>query len=120
MVQCVAYTLLWVFCGYSYVCIDGETFFEFKFGLVLSYSSECWKRCETLLTCLALIDWSIDYFFPKSSRIQAVYLAEYESLNKTGELTLAAEYAAELFSCAKRSLARILVLIASMGFGIVK
>jgi len=51
---------------------------------------------------------------------KAVYLAEYESLNKTGELTLAAEYAAELFSCAKRSLARILVLIASMGFGIVK
>lgn len=50
----------------------------------------------------------------------AVYLAEYESLNKTGELTAAAHYSAELLSCAKRSLARILVLIASMGFGIVK
>lgn len=52
--------------------------------------------------------------------IKAVYLAEYESLNKTGELTVAAYYTAELLSCAKRSLARILVLIASMGFGIVK
>lgn len=49
-----------------------------------------------------------------------MYLAEYESLNKTGELTIAAEYSAELLSCAKRSLARILVLIVSMGFGIVK
>ena len=47
-------------------------------------------------------------------------MAEYESLNKTGELTEAAYYFAELLSCAKRSLARILVLIASMGFGIVK
>ncbi|XP_057367235.1 transmembrane protein 87A-like [Daphnia carinata] len=50
----------------------------------------------------------------------AVYLAEYESLNKTGELTVGAHYSAELLSCSKRSLARILVLIASMGFGIVK
>ncbi len=50
----------------------------------------------------------------------AVFLAEYESLNNTGQLTEAAEYFAELLSCAKRSLARILVLVASMGFGIVK
>ncbi len=51
---------------------------------------------------------------------KAAYLAEYESINKTGETVKVAMVTAEVISCFKRSLARMLVVIVSLGFGIVK
>lgn len=51
---------------------------------------------------------------------KAAYLAEYESINKTGETVKLAMTVAEIISCFKRSLARMLVIIVSLGFGIVK
>jgi len=51
---------------------------------------------------------------------KAAYLAEYEAINKTGDTVKYAIFIAEVISCMKRSLARMLVIIVSLGFGIVK
>lgn len=52
---------------------------------------------------------------------KAMFYEEYESVNSTGESSLlGTEFAAELVSAAKRSLARMLVIIVSLGYGIVK
>ncbi|XP_055917895.1 transmembrane protein 87A [Eupeodes corollae] len=51
---------------------------------------------------------------------KAVFYAEYQSVNSTGISVQGAELTAEIVSCAKRTLARMLVIIMSIGFGIVK
>ncbi|XP_076463485.1 transmembrane protein 87A-like isoform X3 [Babylonia areolata] len=51
---------------------------------------------------------------------KAVFFAEYENINKTGQSVHGAVIFAELVSCLKRTLARMLVIIVSLGFGIVK
>lgn len=51
---------------------------------------------------------------------KAVFYAEYQSVNSTGISVQGAELLAEWVSCAKRTLARMLVIIVSLGFGIVK
>ena len=51
---------------------------------------------------------------------KAVFVAEYESLNERGISMPGLLIAAELVSCAKRTIARILVVIVALGFGIVK
>ncbi|KAL8619621.1 hypothetical protein ACOMHN_019676 [Nucella lapillus] len=51
---------------------------------------------------------------------KAVFFAEYENINKTGVSVRGAVIFAELVSCLKRTLARMLVIIVSLGFGIVK
>ncbi|CAG7733372.1 unnamed protein product [Allacma fusca] len=50
----------------------------------------------------------------------AVFYAEYQSINSTGVSVTGAVLLAEIISCAKRTLARLLVVIVSLGFGIVK
>ena len=49
-----------------------------------------------------------------------MFLAEYESVNRTGHSVWGAVVFAEIVSCAKRALARMLVIIVSLGFGITK
>lgn len=51
---------------------------------------------------------------------KAVFYAEYQSINTTGVPVKTAIHIAEWVSCAKRTLARMLVVIVSLGFGIVK
>ena len=51
---------------------------------------------------------------------QATFYAEYQSINSTGVSVKGAILLAELVSCGKRTLARMLVIIVSLGFGIVK
>ncbi|MCL4130333.1 UNVERIFIED_CONTAM: hypothetical protein GTU68_023795 [Idotea baltica] len=51
---------------------------------------------------------------------KAVFTAEYESVNKRGVSVPGLIIFAELVSCAKRTLSRMLVIIVSFGFGIVK
>ncbi|KAK7490240.1 hypothetical protein BaRGS_00018585, partial [Batillaria attramentaria] len=51
---------------------------------------------------------------------KAVFFAEYENVNKVGVSVSGAVIFAELVSCLKRTLARMLVIIVSLGFGIVK
>ena len=51
---------------------------------------------------------------------KAAYLAEYESMNRNGDPIHFGIIFAEFVSCLKRSLARMLVIIVSLGFGIVK
>lgn len=51
---------------------------------------------------------------------KAVFYAEYQSVNSTGNSVQGAVLFAELVSCLKRTLARMLVVIVSLGFGIVK
>ncbi|XP_017468882.1 PREDICTED: transmembrane protein 87A isoform X2 [Rhagoletis zephyria] len=51
---------------------------------------------------------------------KAFFYAQYYSLNTTGVPVQGAELVAEFVSCAKRTLARMLVIIMSLGFGIVK
>ncbi|XP_074598604.1 transmembrane protein 87A [Brevipalpus obovatus] len=50
----------------------------------------------------------------------AVFYAEFQSINSSGVSVKGALLAAELISCLKRTLARMLVIIVSLGFGIVK
>lgn len=51
---------------------------------------------------------------------KATFYAEYQSINNTGTRVQGAMLFAEWVSCAKRTLARMLVIIVSLGFGIVK
>ncbi|GFG39242.1 hypothetical protein Cfor_00718 [Coptotermes formosanus] len=51
---------------------------------------------------------------------KATFYAEYQSINYTGVSVKGAILLAELVSCGKRTLARMLVIIVSLGFGIVK
>lgn len=51
---------------------------------------------------------------------KAFFYAEYHSVNTNGHSVPGAELTAEFVSCAKRTLARMLVIIMSLGFGIVK
>ncbi|CAG2172848.1 unnamed protein product [Oppiella nova] len=51
---------------------------------------------------------------------KAVFYAEYQSINSTGVSVKGAVLFAEVLSCFKRTLARMLVIIVSCGFGIVK
>lgn len=51
---------------------------------------------------------------------KAVFYAEYQSINSTGQSVQGAVLFAEILSCMKRTLARMLVIIVSLGFGIVK
>lgn len=51
---------------------------------------------------------------------KAMFYAEYQSINYNGVSVQGAVLVAEWVSCAKRTLARMLVIIVSLGFGIVK
>ncbi|XP_054708741.1 transmembrane protein 87A-like [Uloborus diversus] len=51
---------------------------------------------------------------------KAVFYAEYQSINYTGRSVQGAILFAEILSCMKRTLARMLIIIVSLGFGIVK
>lgn len=51
---------------------------------------------------------------------KAVFVGEYESLNESGKSVKGLLIFAELVSCLKRTLARMLVIIVSLGFGITK
>ncbi|XP_054263065.1 transmembrane protein 87A-like [Macrosteles quadrilineatus] len=51
---------------------------------------------------------------------KAMFYAEYQSINTTGQSAQTAVLLAEFVSCGKRTLARMLVIIVSLGFGIVK
>ncbi|XP_022914545.2 transmembrane protein 87A [Onthophagus taurus] len=51
---------------------------------------------------------------------KATFYAEYHSVNATGVRVQGAVLFAEWISCAKRTLARMLVIVVSLGFGIVK
>lgn len=51
---------------------------------------------------------------------KATFYAEFQSINNTGIRVQGAMLFAEWISCAKRTLARMLVVIVSLGFGIVK
>ncbi|XP_064537462.1 transmembrane protein 87A isoform X1 [Drosophila montana] len=51
---------------------------------------------------------------------KAFFYAEYQTVANTGFPVQHAELVAEFVSCAKRTLARMLVIIMSLGFGIVK
>jgi len=51
---------------------------------------------------------------------KAMFYAEYQNINSNGVSTQGLILAAEIVSCAKRTLARMLVIIVSLGFGIVK
>ena len=49
-----------------------------------------------------------------------MFYAEYQSINSTGVSVTGAVLFAEIVSCAKRTFARMLIVIVSIGFGIVK
>jgi Lung seven transmembrane receptor len=49
-----------------------------------------------------------------------MFYAEYQSINSIGTSVRGAVLLAEIVSCGKRTLARMLVIIVSLGFGIVK
>lgn len=51
---------------------------------------------------------------------KATFYAEYQNINSTGISMKGAVLLAECVSCGKRTLARMLVIIVSLGFGIVK
>ncbi|KAF8354247.1 hypothetical protein PRIPAC_95870 [Pristionchus pacificus] len=51
---------------------------------------------------------------------KAVFYSEYQGMNQTGESTDGLIQLAEIVSCAKRTMARVLIIIVSVGYGVVK
>ena len=72
------------------------------------------------------LNWNLSYLKIIKNRTNLIQInlfclkAEYEAVNRSGEATTVALIVAEVISCFKRSLARMLVIIVSLGFGIVK
>lgn len=64
-----------------------------------------------------ILDWW-SYFIGNLEK--AMFYAEYQSLNSDGNSLKGIVLLAEWVSCAKRTLARMLVIIVSLGFGVVK
>lgn len=65
--------------------------------------------------------FTIYYCFITGMIEKALFYEEYQSINSTGESSLLGTvFFAEVVSAAKRSLARMLVIIVSFGYGIVK
>ncbi|XP_015768860.1 PREDICTED: transmembrane protein 87B-like, partial [Acropora digitifera] len=77
-----------------------------------------------LLTCIECTFASIlslELFLFYSGMLEkAVFFSQYNEMNISGIPNQSLTIFAELVSCVKRTLARILVIIVSMGFGIVK
>ncbi|ROT61119.1 hypothetical protein C7M84_021136 [Penaeus vannamei] len=74
---------------------------------------------------LSFLTHSLGTLWPKKVDMncmleKAVFTAEYSSINQNGYSVPGLIILAELASCAKRTLARMLVIIVSLGFGIVK
>ena len=51
---------------------------------------------------------------------KAIFYGVYQSINSQGVLNRNVYYLAEIFSCLKRTLARVLVIIVSCGYEIIK
>ncbi|GMR60459.1 hypothetical protein PMAYCL1PPCAC_30654 [Pristionchus mayeri] len=51
---------------------------------------------------------------------KAVFYTEYQGMNNTGESTDGLIQLAEIVSCAKRTMSRVLIIIVSVGYGVVK
>ncbi|GMT36853.1 hypothetical protein PFISCL1PPCAC_28150 [Pristionchus fissidentatus] len=51
---------------------------------------------------------------------KAVFYSEYQAMNNTGESVDGLIQMAEIVSCAKRTMSRVLIIIVSVGYGVVK
>ncbi|KAI2805725.1 Transmembrane protein 87A [Blomia tropicalis] len=72
-----------------------------------------WKELLRIQFCIAIV-------ILLGMLEKAIFYGVYQSLNSDGVLNRNIFYLAEIFSCLKRTLARILVIIVSCGFEIVK
>jgi len=79
------------------------------------FAASCWNWRELLR-----IQFWIGAVVALGMLEKALFYSEYQNVNSTGEESNGLVVFAELISCLKRTLARILVIIVSMGFGIVK
>ncbi|XP_078145604.1 transmembrane protein 87A-like [Centroberyx gerrardi] len=84
------------------------------FGVLWLFWSACYWRD------LLRIQFWIDAVIILGMLEKAVFYSEYQSIRYRGDYVQGAVIFAELLSALKRSLARILVLIVSLGYGIVK
>ncbi len=72
-----------------------------------------WKELLRIQFCIAIV-------ILLGMLEKAIFYGVYQSLNSSGILERNTFYLAELFSCLKRTLARVLVIIVSCGFEIIK
>ena len=72
-----------------------------------------WKELLRIQFCIAIV-------ILLGMLEKAIFYGVYQSLNGEGVLNRNVFYLAEIFSCLKRTLARVLVIIVSCGFEIVK
>lgn len=72
-----------------------------------------WKELLRIQFCIAIV-------ILLGMLEKAIFYGVYQSLNSNGVLERNTFYLAELFSCLKRTLARVLVIIVSCGFEIIK
>lgn len=92
---------------------NAKCFFLWLILLWRSFDTASAEMTFVRLTATYFSTFDICYF-------QATFYAEYQSINLTGVSVKGAMFLAELVSCGKRTLARMLVIIVSLGFGIVK
>ena len=79
----------------------------------LAVSMIQWKELLRIQFCIAIV-------ILLGMLEKAIFYGVYQSLNSEGVLNRNTFYLAEIFSCLKRTLARVLVIIVSCGFEIVK
>lgn len=79
------------------------------------FTASCWNWRELLR-----IQFWIGGVVALGMLEKALFYSEYQNVNSSGKESNGLVVFAELISCLKRALARILVIIVSMGFGIVK
>nr|XP_046223722.1 transmembrane protein 87A-like [Oncorhynchus gorbuscha] len=98
----------------AFIILHGDVYSVVFFGALWLFWSACyWKD-------LLRIQFWIGGVIILGMLEKAVFYSEYQSIRYRGDYVQGAVIFAELLSALKRSLARILVLIVSLGYGIVK
>ncbi|TMS36721.1 hypothetical protein L596_003817 [Steinernema carpocapsae] len=94
---------------YSFMCF-------FYIILALVWLAMCLKHWKDLLR----IQYWIGAVIMIGMIEKALFFAEYSNMNDTGNSVSGLIEVAELFSCFKRTMSRVLIVIVSVGFGVVK
>ena len=111
---CVASTCAWALDGWSSAPCILQSYSAFNFTSGVSSSWECLKKpCFTLVRRSLIVSQysDMDLGYVCSNFLNNTCILEFQSINSTGSSTKGLIFAAELVSCAKRTMARMLVSV---------
>lgn len=117
---CASSTCYWLFCGWFCRPGTGGTCSGSSFGLVELSSWECWRKLSTMQNSRASDMMGCQVSVSHTQAHTHIYRQRIRTRVPCPPSVHGAVVFAEVLSAVKRTLARVLVIIASLGYGIVK